>query len=109
MKVKTFKKGEDKAINDFVASGIVILGFNILQDGDVFIQYKEEVYGEYDAQEYYKKELGDNLRQKATLELDLEYESGVKGDEETGKRKREIQKKIERLEVEEAILKGKLA
>lgn len=108
MKIHTFKKGEDKAVNDFVAENTV-LGFNILQDGDILIQYQNEVFGKKDKKEYFMKELSDNLRQQAALELDLAYEDGVKPDGETGVRKRGIEEKIARLEVEAEILTDRLS
>ena len=108
MKIKTFKKGSDKEVNEFLAEHTV-LGFNILQDGDILVQYKDEVFSDKDLKDYYKKELADNLQKKAKLELDVEYEDKVQADEKTGVRKREINDSIARLEVEEKILLEKLA
>ena len=108
MKIQTFKKGDDKAVNDFVADNTVI-GFNILQDGDIMVQYNNDVFTAKDEKEYYMKELSDNLRQQAALGLDLAYEEGIEPDEETGVRKRGVQEKIDKLKVESKILEAKLA
>lgn len=108
MKIQTFKQGDDKAVNDFLAENTV-LGFNILQDGGVMIQYQNELDTDKKVKEYHIKELSDNLLQQAVLELDFAYEDKVEPDEETGKRKRALQEKIDRLKVEETILKEKLS
>lgn len=108
MKIKTFTKGSDTEVNEFLA-GHTVLGFNILQDGDILVQYKDEVFSDKDLKDYYKKELADNLTQQAKLELDVEYESKVSPDEKTGSRKRGIVDSITKLKVEEQILVDKLA
>ena len=107
MKIQTFKKGDDKAVNKFTAENTVV-GFNILQDGDIMVQYQNEVFGVKEEKEYYMKELSDNLRQQSALGLDLAYEDGIEPDAETGVRKRGVQEKIDKLQVEETILRAKL-
>jgi predicted HicB family RNase H-like nuclease len=111
MQIKTFKKTDEKEINEFINKVAVLNGGITVTENDITFTYREDKYPTYSKEVQLQNLHAKLYEEKQSLDgklLDLAYFDTKEVDEKTGVVRRELQKGIELTEKMIEVLEGEI-